>query len=74
MKNLPAYALPIFLRFKSKLSTTATFKFKKVKLRKEAFDLENIDDPLYIMLPGESEYTPLTKDIYENMLNGQYKF
>jgi len=45
-----------------------------VKLRKEAFDLENIDDPLYIMLPGESEYTPLTKDIYENMLNGQYKF
>ncbi|MBA7715238.1 Tyrocidine synthase 1 [subsurface metagenome] len=73
-QNLPAYALPLFLRFKLKLSVTATFKLKKVKLKMEAFDLDNIEDPLYIMLPGESEYTPLTKDIYENMLNGQYKF
>jgi citronellyl-CoA synthetase len=74
IENLAPYAIPIFLRFKSNLSITPTFKLKKVELKKEGFDLEKIDDPLYIMLPGESEYIPLTKNIYENILNGQYKF
>jgi len=73
-QNLPPYGVPIFLRFKSKLATTATFKLKKIKLKEEGFDLENIEDPLYVMLPGESEYTPLTKDIYENIKKKKYKF
>ena len=73
-KNLPPYAVPIFLRFKSNLATTSTFKLKKVKLKKEGFNIENIEDRLYIMLPHESEYVPLTKEIYENIHNGQYKF
>ena len=73
-QNLPDYGSPIFLRFKSKLSTTATFKLKKVELKKEGFDFDNIDDPLYVVLPGESEYVPLTKEIYENIQNGQYNF
>jgi len=74
IKNLPQYAVPIFLRFKSNLSTTATFKLKKGKLKQENIDLEKIDDALYIMLPNESEYVPLTNEIYENIQNGQYKF
>ena len=74
IKNLPQYAVPIFLRFKSNLSTTATFKLKKGKLKQENIDLEKIDDPLYVMLPGKSEYVPLTNEIYENIQNGQYKF
>ncbi len=73
-QNLTSYAIPIFLRFKSKLSTTATFKFKKVKLKREGFDIENINDPLYIMLPGQSKYTPLTREIYDNIQNQKYQF
>jgi len=73
-KMLPNYAIPIFLRFKTDLSITPTFKLKKVKLKKEGFDLANIEDPLYVVLPGESEYTPLTKEIYENIQNQEYKF
>ena len=73
-ENLSSYAIPIFLRFKSKLSTTATFKFKKVKLKRDGFDIENISDPLYVMLPGQSEYTPLTREIYDNILNQKSKF
>jgi citronellyl-CoA synthetase len=73
-KNLPPYAVPIFLRVRSKLATTATFKLKKVKLKKEGFDLEKVEDPLYIMLPQESEYISLTRDIYKNIQNGVYKF
>jgi citronellyl-CoA synthetase len=73
-QNLPPYGVPLFLRLKSKLATTSTFKLKKVKLKNEGFDLEKIEDPLYVMLPFESKFVPLTKEIYENIQNGRYKF
>ena len=73
-KNLPHYAVPLFLRFKSNLSTTATFKLKKGKLKQENIDIEKIEDSLYVLLPGESVYTPMTKEIYENIQKGQFKF
>ena len=74
IKNLPPYGVPVFLRLKPELKTTATFKLKKVKLKKEAFNFENIEDQMYVMLPNESEFTPLTQEIYENIQNGSYKF
>jgi len=73
-KKLPPYAIPIFLRFQSNLSITPTFKLKKVKLKKEGFDLEKIDEPLYVILPDKSEYTLLTKNIYVNIQNHKYNF
>lgn len=72
--NLAPYAIPIFLRFKSGLSTTQTFKFKKVELKEEGIDLQNIEDPLFVMLPNESEYIPLNKEIYDKIQNQEYKF
>ena len=72
--NLAPYAIPVFLRFKSGLSTTQTFKFKKVELKEEGFNLQNIEDPLFVIHPNQSEYTPLTKEIYEKILNQNYKF
>jgi len=72
--NLPNYAVPLFLRFKSNLSTTATFKLKKGKLKQENINLEKIEDPLYVMLPEMSEYVHMTEEIYENIQNGRYKF
>lgn len=74
IQNLPPYGIPIFLRFKSNLATTATFKLKKIKLKKESFDLKKIDEPMYVLLPGESEYTPLTKDTHQSIQKGEYKF
>jgi citronellyl-CoA synthetase len=73
-QNLPPYGIPIFLRFKSKLALTATFKLKKVKLKKEGFNLDKIEDSLYIMLPGKSEYVLLTREIYEDIKTGKYEF
>ncbi|MHA2398866.1 MAG: long-chain-acyl-CoA synthetase [Promethearchaeota archaeon] len=73
-KNLPAYGVPIFLRLKSELTTTATFKLKKVKLKKEGFDLRKIDEPMYVLLPGESDFTSLLKENYENIQKQRYKF
>ncbi len=71
-KNLPPYGVPIFLRLKSKLATTATFKLKKVELKKECFDIEVIEDPMYVLLPGGSEYKALNREICDNIQT--YKF
>jgi citronellyl-CoA synthetase len=73
-RNLPAYGVPIFLRFKSGLKTTSTFKLKKVKLRNEGINFDDIEDQMYVRLPDESEFTPLTREIYENIQNRKYNF
>jgi acyl-CoA synthetase (AMP-forming)/AMP-acid ligase II len=73
-QNLPSYGVPIFLRLKSELTTTATFKLKKVKLKKEGFEIEITDDPMYVISPDKLEYTPLVKEIYENIQNQNYDF
>ena len=74
LDNLAPYAVPIFLRFKSEMSTMSTHKLKKSKLKKEGYEIEEIDDPLYVMLPGENTYTKLTSEIYAKIQDGQYKF
>jgi len=73
LDNLPPYGVPIFLRVKSELATTSTFKVKKSLLKKEGFDIDAIDDALYVMLPHESDYIPLTKELYEDIQNGIVK-
>ena len=73
-ENLASYAVPIFLRFKSELVITPTFKFKKVALKEEGFDIKKVEDPIYIMLPGASDYTVLTEEIYDDILSLKYKF
>ena len=62
-KELPAYARPVFLRIQKDLDVTGTFKLVKGDLREQAYDLDRVEDPLFVMLPGESTYRPLTADI-----------
>ncbi|KKN18872.1 hypothetical protein LCGC14_0951520 [marine sediment metagenome] len=72
-EHLAPYAIPIFLRLKSSLSTTHSFKFKKVTLKKEGFNPEEIEDPIYIKVPYKPDYIPLSKKIYERVLNHDFK-
>ena len=46
-ERLPAYARPLFLRFRPKLEVTGTFKPRKVELVAEGFDPESGGDPVY---------------------------
>ena len=46
-ERLPAYARPLFLRFRPKLDLTGTFKPRKVELVAEGFDPERGGDPVY---------------------------
>ncbi len=73
-QGLPSYAVPVFLRFQEELEVTATMKRVKARLQEGEFDPREIKDPLYVMLPGESEYTELTPDVYASIEAGQYRF
>lgn len=54
--ELPAYARPVFVRVQPAIEVTGTFKMVKGDLRKQGWDLEQIDDPLYVMPPRADAY------------------
>lgn len=58
-ERLPAYAMPLFLRLRSELEVTGTFKNRKVELKSEAFDPARVSDPLYWYAGPEQGYRPL---------------
>ena len=47
-ERLPAYARPLFLRFRPKLDLTGTFRPRKVELVAQGFDPERCGDPIYV--------------------------
>jgi len=73
-KNLPKYAIPLFIRFLSKLSTTSTFKIPKSDMKEVGFDISKTNDPIYVRLPDSSEYKLLTDEIYSNIINEKFRF
>lgn len=73
-KELPAYAVPVFLRMSEHMDTTGTFKHQKFKLKQEGFDLSKQDNSVYVLLPGSDSYEKLTAEIQSNIEAGQYRF
>ena len=55
-QHLPAYARPVFVRIQPEMDTTGTFKMLKGDLRKEGYDLDQIDDPVYVLKPRSDTY------------------
>jgi fatty-acyl-CoA synthase len=68
--QLPAYAVPVFLRFKTEVEVTGTFKYRKVELVQEGFDPAKIVDPMFWMNPATKQYEPLTGDVYAQIQDG----
>jgi acyl-CoA synthetase (AMP-forming)/AMP-acid ligase II len=71
--QLPAYAVPVFLREVAALETTATFKTRKHCLREEGFDPARIRDPLFVLLDRERGYEPLTPAIAKALQDARQK-
>lgn len=69
-EHLPSYARPVFLRILSEMDTTGTFKMVKGDLRKEAYDLEQVADAMYVMLPRATTYQPLDATTAETLRSG----
>ena len=71
--RLPAYAIPLFIRIQEKAETTGTFKFRKVELVKQAYDLSKIDDPIWFFEPGAGGYVEFDYTKQAMLEDGHYK-
>ncbi len=69
-ENLPVYARPVFLRIKKELDVTGTMKMVKGDLRKEAYDVDQVSEPLFVLKPGADKYEPLDTGYYETIKSG----
>ena len=57
-----SYAVPVFLRVQPDIDVTGTFKMLKGDLRKQGYDINMTDDPIFVMKSGESSYSAMDKD------------
>lgn len=73
-KCLPAYSVPVFLRIQQQVETTGTFKYKKNKLKEQAFDPSKTDERLLVCLPGADAYCDVTAEVFTNIQAYQYRF
>jgi citronellyl-CoA synthetase len=74
-EQMPAYAVPLFLRVKVKMETTGTFKYQKTRLKDEAFDPGRTgDDPIYAWLPGTQTYVQVTEQLLTDIHGGKYRY
>lgn len=72
-ESLPSYAVPLFVRIQSEAETTGTFKFRKVELVKEGFDLGQIDDPIWFLEPSAPEYVRMEAAHQSRLAAGEYR-
>ncbi|MES2919339.1 MAG: long-chain-acyl-CoA synthetase [Pseudomonadota bacterium] len=74
-RELPSYAVPLFIRECGQLATTATFKPQKHGLKVAGFDPAlTAPEPVHVLLPDAAGYVPLTADLQARILAGDYRF
>ncbi|XP_067429983.1 long-chain fatty acid transport protein 6 [Thunnus thynnus] len=73
VRDLPAYARPLFIRLQEVMEMTSTFKQQKFQLVQSGFNPSTISDPLYVLDHPQKSYIPLTDSIYQNILSGERK-
>ena len=71
--HLPAYARPVFLRFRDALEVTETFKQKKAALVADGFDPTRIADALFVDDPTQGAYRPLDRDVFRHIEEGRFR-
>lgn len=69
-KELPRYAIPVFIRVQPDIDVTGTFKMLKGDLRKIGYDTAATDDPIFVMKVGTERYTSLDKDYQAQIKQG----
>ncbi|ODM88281.1 Long-chain fatty acid transport protein 4 [Orchesella cincta] len=76
--SLPFYAIPMFIRLVNPrgngLDMTGTFKFQKFRLRQDGFDIEKVEDPIFIYSTLTKTYRKLDLSTYKEVMKGNYRF
>jgi fatty-acyl-CoA synthase len=71
--QLPDYAHPLFLRIRSEIDKTATFKQRKIEMAKEGFDPAHVADALYFDDPRARAYVRLDEALYGQIASGKVR-
>ncbi len=69
-ERLPAYARPMFLRFRPHLDVTGTFKPRKMDLVAEGFDIARGADPIYFDDRAAGAYRRVDEALMEALGSG----
>ena len=70
-RTLASYARPVFLRFRSDLEVTGTFKQKKTELIAQGFDPRAISEPLYRDDRAANAYLPVRAEFVDGIESGK---
>ncbi|HEY1544650.1 MAG TPA: long-chain-acyl-CoA synthetase [Xanthobacteraceae bacterium] len=70
LECLPAYARPVFVRIRSELETTATFKHQKGELMREGYDPTATDDAVYVSNGALKAYVRIDAALYLRIQTG----
>jgi solute carrier family 27 fatty acid transporter 1/4 len=73
-KELPAYAVPLFVRLVKHVEHTGTFKVKKHTLVDEGFNVNKFSDKIYYMDSKLKEYRYLDQAANDEILSGKIRF
>jgi citronellyl-CoA synthetase len=68
IENLPPYAIPVFLRIKDELEFTGTHKLRKVTFRKEGYNPEEVNEPLFFWDTSTKKYKVFDKIEYQKLV------
>ncbi|OBK98251.1 long-chain-acyl-CoA synthetase FadD6 [Mycobacterium sp. 1165178.9] len=68
--QLPAYALPLFVRVVESIEQTTTFKSRKVELREQAYG-SDVKDPLYVLAGRDEGYVPYYDEYPDEVAEGK---
>ncbi len=71
--HLPDYARPLFLRIRSEIDVTATFKQRKISLVKDGFDPAHIRDALFFDDPRAQAYVRLDGALHREIVSGEVR-
>ncbi|XP_017289526.1 long-chain fatty acid transport protein 6 [Kryptolebias marmoratus] len=73
VRDLPAYARPLFIRLQEVMEMTSTFKHQKYQLVQSGFNPSTLSDRLYVLDYQQKSYVPLTDQIYQSIIRGERK-
>jgi fatty-acyl-CoA synthase len=72
--RLPDYARPVFLRLRTYLEVTATFKHMKTGLARDGYDPSATTDVIYFNDPAHGAFVRLDKALFDRIQAGEIRF
>ena len=71
INRLPTYARPLFLRIRSEMEVTGTFKYTKTDLARQGYDPSATADVLYFNHPERQAFVRIDKALYDRIQAGE---